>query len=179
MIYHRTVWATDKNIGAAYNREMALLPSDDDYCCFLDGDAMFTTPFFGKQLEDIVRINSDCGLFTCMTNRVSCKWQLDDFVDWNTDDMVTHRRIGEAFCVARYEDVEDVTHKQLLSGVLMLIRKREWRSVGGFQNGMLGVDNAIHKAFKDNGLKVLLMRGFYVYHWYRGGDGNNKKHLTK
>ena len=55
MIYHRTVWATDKNIGAAYNREMELLPNDSDYACFLDADAMFLTPYFGSLIESVVK----------------------------------------------------------------------------------------------------------------------------
>jgi hypothetical protein len=43
----------NKNIGAVYNGFMNMI-SDDDWACFLDHDAMFTTLDWYKQLEDIV-----------------------------------------------------------------------------------------------------------------------------
>ena len=179
MIYYRIVWSTDKNIGAAYNREMQMLPYDDDFCCFIDADAMFLTPFFGKQLERIVEAYPECGAFTCTTNRVNCKWQLAEG-GWMNDDIKYHRLIAERSAQKSYLQVEDVSRKprgKVMSGVLMLIRRDVWRKVGGFKDGMLGVDNDFHWKIMDNNERLYLMKGVYVYHWYRGGDYSNKSHL--
>jgi len=158
---------------------MELLPNDDDYCCFLDGDATFTTTFFGLQLERIVHKYPECGVFVCMTNRVNCEWQLET-VDWDSDDIKYHRFIGDLLADDNYYQIKDVTNKpkgEVLSGVLMLIRKDVWKKIGGFKDGMLGVDNDLHWKCQKHGEKVYLLRGFYVYHWYRGGIKKNKEHL--
>jgi len=180
MIYYKTVWDTDKNIGKAYNREMELLPNDSDYACFLDGDAMFLTPYFGKVIESVVDEYPECGVFTCMTNRVACDWQIPDKVDWESDDIKYHRHIAQVHELVYGNDVEDVTYKpktNVLSGVLILIRKDVWRKIGGFIDGMLGVDNALHWACQKHGEPVYLMLGVYVYHFYRGGNRNDTEHL--
>jgi hypothetical protein len=46
----------------------------------------------------------------------------------------------------------------------------------GFESGFLGVDNAYHAAVAKAGFTVHVLRGLYVYHWYRG-DGD-RSHLT-
>ena len=72
----------------------------------------------------------------------------------------------------------DITHLQLLSGVLILVKKSVWKKVGGFKEGeMLSVDNDIHQKVKLAGEKVGLMKGIYVQHWYRGGDNKQISHL--
>ena len=57
MIYTHIPYApkeSDKNIGFAYNKFMEMLPSEGDWGCFLDHDAMFTTKSWYKQLNDII-----------------------------------------------------------------------------------------------------------------------------
>ena len=56
-----------------------------------------------------------------------------------------------------------------MSGVVILLSKKTWALLGGFADGFLGVDNAIHQAARDRGFPVYLMEGVYVYHWYRAG----------
>ena len=46
-------WDDGKNLGVAYNDHMARL-NDGDWACFLDGDAMFLHPFFGRQLNEYI-----------------------------------------------------------------------------------------------------------------------------
>ena len=72
----------------------------------------------------------------------------------------------------------DITNLKPLSGVMILISKKTWKSIGKFtENRMLGIDNDIHKKVRQNGLRVGLMKGIYLYHWYRNGNINNKEHL--
>jgi hypothetical protein len=52
MTYYFTPYATDKDIGSYYNKCMELL-QDNDYACFVDGDARFTTNYFGSHIEEI------------------------------------------------------------------------------------------------------------------------------
>ena len=62
--------------------------------------------------------------------------------------------------------------------MLFIVKKSAWDKIGGAKKtGMLAVDNDIHAKIKKNRLKFGLIKGLYVYHWYRGGDKNNNKHL--
>lgn len=177
MIFYNIPWSTEKNIGKAYNAFMELLKNDDDFACFIDADAVFTTYAFGKQIEEITKAYPECGLFTAMTNRVGSEYQVVKG-QWNNDDMKVHREIGETRFVSVYDGCEDISNRQPFSGVLILIRKSTWKTLGKFkESGMLGIDTDIHLKAKAKGEKVYLMRGVYLQHWYRGGDAANIKHL--
>ncbi len=158
---------------------MQMLPDDNDYACFVDGDACFTTNVFGKQLEDIVSRYPECGLFTARTNRIACKYQRAG--DWSDNDMSYHRGFGKECADLDYsniKDISDVGKKEVMGGVLILIRKAIWNRLGGFHTkGMLGVDNDIHWRAMAHKEKVYLMMGVYMMHWYRGGNIHDKKHL--
>lgn len=178
-IYYSIPWDTQKNIGEYYNRFMEMM-TDNDYACFIDGDAIFTTTFFGKQLEDIIDKHPECGLFTATASRIGSKWQRSG--DWESDDMKTHREIGKHISEKFYDTVEDVSDKtvqdDLMGGVLILIKKSVWDKIGRFKkDGMLGVDNDIYLKAQKAGEKVYLMKGVYLYHYYRGGKQSNNNHL--
>jgi len=182
MIHYIIPWNTGKNVGAAYNTSMHLV-GESDFVCFLDADACFTTSFFGKQLEDIVRKYPESGFFTCYTNRVGCPWQL--YGDPKTNDMKYHREVGLQLFNNYYDSVTQIQDPvNAMSGVLILISKKVWRDIGGFrENGMLGIDNEFYfKALSQNQI-MYRMNGVYVYHWYRGGDFSRSikstKHLLK
>ena len=176
-IHNYIPWDSNKNIGVSYNKILNLV-DEDDWVCFLDGDAVHTSPFFGVRLEEVIVNNSDYSMFTCVTNRIGCPYQIAQGVNQISDDQKYHREFGEKIWNSYKTQVVDITKLQLLSGVLILIQKKAWSKVGGFkETGMLGVDNDIHTKFKNFGFKVGLMKGIYVQHWYRGGNINNKKHL--
>ena len=114
-----------------------------------------------------------------MTNRIGCLWQRTG--KWESDSDNYHNETGEMIARNFYDQVQDVSvvpRGEVMGGVLIMIRKSTWKNLGGFKpTGMLGVDNDIHWKAMDKGEKVYLMKGVYVYHWYRGGDVNNKQHL--
>lgn len=175
-IYYTIPWDTSKNIGKSYNQFMSLL-QEEDWACFLDGDAVHTTTYFGKHIEQVVANNSDYGLFTCYTNRIGCSYQMPGNY-WTNDSQAYHRNIGEKLWKQHGTNVLDITNKSPLSGVLILINKSKWSEVGGFkEEKMLSVDNDIHLRFKNAGFKVGLMQGIYVQHWYRNGKQKEKSHL--
>jgi GT2 family glycosyltransferase len=179
MIYYRIPWSTDKNLSKAYNREMELIPTENDYCCFIDRDAMFLHPFYGLQIEHIIE-NSNFDLYTCMTNRVNCKQQLHGYPsNWRGNDIENHINIATRLYEQRKYEIEDITGIiPGISGMVMILKKSTWSKIGGFKGqGMLGIDNQLHYDVRDCGGKVMLMRGVYVYHYYRNGDCKNTKHL--
>lgn len=174
MIYTHITYSPkdkDKQLGLAYNNVMKQT-KDEDWVCFLDHDAMFTTIDWYRQITNIVEKYPQIGLYTCMTNRINCRYQLAN-VNRDNHDIKYHRIIGKKLQKEYNTEISDITNqKTKLSGVVILISKKTWNAVGGFieKDGLLGVDNDIHKRCKDKNIPVGLMKGVYVYHWYRG-DG--------
>ncbi len=158
------------NLGHAYNEQMKRL-DDDDWACFIDHDACFTTRQWYRQLEAITQRLDGPAVLTAMTNRVGSRWQIAPGVDPNNHSMEYHRAIGEKLMGEHGAKLTDVTDHPLMSGVVILLSKNTWKLLGGFEDGFLGVDNAIHQAARDKGFKVYLMEGLYVYHWYRADTG--------
>ena len=170
------------NLGFAYNELMGRL-RDDDWACFIDHDACFTTSDWYAQLEEVTTDLPEPCVLTATTNSVGSRWQLVPGVDRDNHAMDYHRRVGHAVQSASRRALRDVTHESLMSGVVIFLSKKTWSLLGGFADGFLGVDNAIHQAARDCGCRVYLMEGVYVYHWYRAdavssghsGDGRSSE----
>ncbi len=160
--------ATDggKNLGFAYNALMERL-QEDDWACFLDHDACFTTRNWYPQLEDIISGLTEPAVLTAVTNRIGCPWQRVPGVDRKNHSMVYHREIGTARQREFGTQITRIEGGTLLSGVVILLAKKTWQRLGGFTDGLLGVDNRLHQAAREASCPVYLMPGVYVYHWYR------------
>ena len=156
------------NLGKAYNSFMELV-DDDCWVCFLDHDATFTVGDWHPHIVKTIQNNPEYGLLTCMTNRIGNHDQKFDTVDENNHDISYHRMTGLKAQQQFGTRVDEAL--SLISGVILVLNKKTWKATGGFENGFLGVDNCMHDACKANDIKVGVMRGTYVYHWYRG-DGN-------
>ena len=157
-----------KNLGYAYNKFMERL-EDDDWACFLDHDAMFTTENWYHQLESIIKKHPAFGLFAAKTNRIGGDAPQKAKVDRDNHDIKYHRRIGQEIQNCHYDSIALLNEKsRLISGVVILIKKSTWKKVGGFKDGFFGIDNDIHSRCLAHGYKVGVMKGVYVYHWYRG-----------
>ena len=179
-VYYNVPWNSDKNIGVAYNEFAALVP-DDAWVCFMDADTIPTTAFYGKIVEDIISDNPKVLAFTCVTNRIGCPWQLAEGADWSNDDMKYHREFGQKQHEKYGTKVVDMTGmNHPMSGLFMCIHKSVWNKIkGASADGMLGVDQDLHKRIRAAGEHVYLAKGLYMYHWYRGGDKTDKSHLLK
>jgi GT2 family glycosyltransferase len=174
-IYYFTPYAPDKNLGAAYNHYMELLPTDDDWACFIDGDAMFLTPDWGHLIQKAVEKFPETGMFTCYTNRVNNKEQLYRGVFNHNRDMIAHRNIARVCHEIGKNRAKKLT--RMISGVMMIIQKKTWREFP-FCNGLLGVDNDISKRLLDAGKEIRLIESIYLLHYYRLAEGRTyKKHL--
>lgn len=180
MIYYSIPYSTEKNIGAYYNSVMNNLPNDEDFACFVDGDTIFTTSDFGNQISDVVKKYPECRFFTCYTNRVGCKIQICPIIDRDNNDIEYHRNMGKLLQDNYWDLCDDISELEpgtLISGMLMLVRKDLWKEVGGFKSGMLSVDNDFHLKCISKKEPVYLMKGVYIYHWYRWPNAGNISHL--
>ena len=167
----------NQNLGWAYNNFMRLL-CDEDWACFLDHDAMFTTSTWYKTIENAIK-DTEYGLIYCMTNRINPTVQKFQNVDEDNHDIKYHRKVGKkSEDKYGHEVIPYDMSTYLPSGVCIIISQRAWRETPyGFKDGFLSVDNDIARQCREVGVKVGLMRGLYTYHWYRG-DGD-KSHIAQ
>jgi GT2 family glycosyltransferase len=174
-IYYFTPYALDKNLGAAYNHYMELLPGNDDWACFLDGDTMFLSPDWGHLIEKAISEFPDTGMFTCYTNRVNNKEQLYRGVFNNNRDIIAHRNIALVCHEIGKNRAKKLT--RMVSGMMMIIQKKTWREFP-FSDGLLGVDNDISQRLLNAGKEVRLIESIYLFHYYRLAEGRTyKNHL--
>ncbi len=164
-----------RNLGGAYREHLDRL-KPGDHCCFLDHDAIWTTrDWYPRLLEAIARY-PDAGLFGAMTNRIGNKQQIAPGAPPGHD-MAAHRLFGEAQLKRFGTEAIDITSAHLLSGVVMLFTAKAISKIK-ISDGFFGVDNEAHKEVRRAGLRVYLLRGLYVQHWYRG-DGVKHENAPK
>jgi GT2 family glycosyltransferase len=175
-IYYFTPYSLDKNLGAAYNQYMELLPSDDDWACFLDGDTMFLTFDWGHLIQSAVESHPEAGMFTCYTNRVNNPNQCYRKYFSENRNIVAHRNIAKVCRETCKNRVKQLTRS--ISGMMMIIQKKTWKQFP-FIEGIIGVDTDISKRLLAGGKKIFLIESVYLLHYYRLAEGRRyKKHLT-
>lgn len=160
------------NLGWCYNNFMEKV-DDDDWVVFLDHDATFTTKKWFSQIEEAIEHYPEYGAFTTMMNRVGNNVHIPANVDRNNHDIKYHRKLGAELLEKEGSNVIDFNHgnfSAFLSGVIIITSKKTWKKIGGFKEGFLGVDNCFHVDCLYNNVKVGLIKGLYLYHWYRA-DG--------
>jgi GT2 family glycosyltransferase len=191
VIYTHIAYAQSEcegNIGCAYNKIMESIPHADDWVCFLDHDAMFTTDDWTPQLQHIINKNKDVGAFGARTNRVGYSWQLVGNIDIDNNDIKYHREIGGYLQKTYYDKLSTgatfeipnsktskfsgrLINEPRFSGTLILVKKKTWSKIGGFKTtGFLEVDDDFRKRLSEHKIKFAIMDGVYVYHWYRADD---------
>lgn len=177
MKIHITIpFATDKDLGKAYNEACAMVP-DGDWICILDHDVMFLTPDAINIMYGYVERNPDVGLLTCYANRIhQSSPQLFDRGMMHITDISYHINVAEKQKQHLYE-VTEVDKN--ISGFLMLFSKETWKQFPFKEGaGCLGIDTAFWQSLVSAGKKILRMDGLYVFHTYRLQNGiQNKDHL--
>lgn len=164
-------FAEDQNLGAAYNAEMDALP-EGGWACLLDHDVMFTTKMWYSQMLAAIHTKPE-GTFTGLTNRISITegWQIPQGVDRDNHNVMYHRALGHKLMQQPFK-LEDVTGAyQPTRGFCLVVSKSTWRKVGGFPDGLLGVDFGFHFRLRANLCPLYCIRNLYLYHFYRA-DGD-------
>jgi len=167
MVHYFTPYSSSRDLGQAYNACFQLVRDPEDWVCLMDGDIQFLNSDYGHQIEEVISRYPETGLFTCLTNRVGTKVQcLNGFPSEDTN-ILNHHRIAEQLSQTKRTEVEE--HQQAISGFLMLIQKKVWDRIGGAPEGIgiLTIDNRISKKILEHGLKIRIMQGLYVFHFYR------------
>lgn len=178
-IYYSTPYATDFNIGRAYNEFVALLP-DDAWVCLRDGDTCFTTPDsnWGKQIADIVKKHgNDFQLIGCYTNRLASPNQLYNKAfseDW---DWMEHKQIGKQLYNNHYDEVVKVQHG--IAGMFLLFPKSTWLKCRFKEDLPYRIfDTDFCNKIKKLGGKIGMAKGIYLFHDYRAGKENPKQNVS-
>lgn len=167
MLITATAYDLERNLGRAY-REIVARLRPDDHCVFLDHDAIWTTRDWYPLLLEAIKRYPNAGLFGAMTNRIGNKEQIPPGVPAGHD-MAAHRKFGQELRARYGTEAIDITDKHLLSGVVMCFTAPVLQKLQ-IVDGFFGVDNQVHRDVRRMNKRVLLLRGLYVQHWYRG-DG--------
>lgn len=160
------------NLGRAYNDYMRRL-SEDDWAVFIDHDAMLRG-------RDCVALLGELAMgyvgrpvmFVGCANRINNPYQrIAEFED--VHDLGIHGAIADTLYALHRDRLHDVTELPSASGFVMMLSRRTWEE-RPFEEGFLGVDNAMHKSFRNGRGRVYLARALYAYHFYRAdGDASH------
>lgn len=157
-------YSVEKNFGAACNREFERCP-DGDWICILDHDAMLLTPDAVAILTGYAEHYPDA-MMVCFSNRSGSHDQQPPYGVSTNDSMKHWIRLAEHQRARAYK-ATPVSYA--ISGFLMLISKKMWLEVGGFNEGkrILGVDRDFAARVIEKGYQVLRMDGMLCFHAYR------------
>lgn len=177
MIRHVIAWKTG-DIGGGLNDAIDLLP-DNAMVCVRDGDTLFMAPDWGRQLERIVSDNRAYDLMGCMTNRLRAPYQLHGGVLSCEDSVTRHQEIAAQRWHAHGTEVRELKSGPV-AAMLMLFPKAVWKR-HPFVERSIYFDQKFTQDVRDNGGRVGIAQGFYLFHLYRWGQPNPcnyTEHLT-
>ena len=181
MIHYLFPYSTEKNIGKAYNDAIgSLIPEPNDWIVIKDGDAMFLTPEWGRQIDEVSK-TTDFDLIGCVTGRLRSKTQLykgrfDSVCNMYMN--FDNAREAESLFWGQVEEVSRI------AGMFMMFQYKTWQKVR-FQEGTVKADMAFNRNVKSLGGKVGIIKGLYCFHGYRlwerthHGAMSSFKHLTQ
>lgn len=172
-VWYSNPFSVEKNIGKALNEFCELVP-DGDWICLQDGDMMYLTPDWGKQIHDAIKLHgSKFGLIGCVTNRLGRPIQRIGEMD-NDHNILNHYQTAIQLSKEHYAVVDDVTKKKYIAGMFMLFPKEVWKRVKFAENN-IAFDDQFSQDVRRKGYKLGLMKGLYVYHAYRIWSDNPSK----
>jgi len=175
--FYFTPYSPD-GLGEAYNQHAALLPGDDDWAVFMDFDAMvFCSQSIESQLQDAIRDYPEYQVFTAMTNRLCarCQQQIQNSPGIREEkNLVNLKKIADARARSYRNRVTPI--RGFFAGFFFAFSKKIWKKfpfpTTGSQHGkILGIDSAWSRTLKAGGVKVGLMEGIMVTHFYRLDTG--------
>lgn len=182
MIYFFTPYSFEKKLFEAYDTYIKLLPGKNDWACFLDGDALFFENNFGHQVQEYIDKHPDAGILTSYASRCGYKYMVPEGNDQENDSIKYHRIKSKEIYEKLHGQVKEINNN--ISGHLICIKKSTWLLIRDellivcSGANLLGVDTQITKIILGHGMKILLMRGIYLFHYYRLTEGKSyKQHL--
>lgn len=172
-INYITPYSTEKNFGKAINDQINCMP-DDCWVALMDGDIMFLTPHWGRQIADVVKLHGNkYSLFGCLTNRLGRpiqRYKGEFSTDFN---IKNHYDIAKDLETNHWAEVEDITSKRRIAGMFMLFPKSLWNEIK-FKENSPNFDDIFSSEVISKNKKLGLMKGLYVFHSYRIWSDNPK-----
>jgi GT2 family glycosyltransferase len=166
-IYAFIPYSLEKNLGSAYNSCMAVI-GEDDWGLLLDDDIMFCTRNWYKIMHSAIIKYPHIGLFVCFTNRIGAKFQRLPNVDYESNDMAYHMKIGKTVEKVN-KDILTRLKSGHIGGFAMLISKKTWDKIGGAkETGLKKIDWDILDKCRKQEILVARFNEIYAYHWRRG-----------
>jgi len=178
MIRHLVAWGDDKNLSGYYNREVLSLPHEDDWVIFQDRDVWWPHPHYMKQIEEVIQNHGkNFDLFTCMTNKVGTAYQVNPRMQ-KIEDSKEHYKCAVSMWRGHGARIEDITSRSPISGMVIIVKKALLTQGRKLKDGLLlGADNEFHYIAQESNKRIGLIKGVYVWHYYRGNDPTDKTHL--
>lgn len=174
-VYYFQPFAVNGNLGQAYNDcEYGL--DDEDYLCILDQDVCFLDYRQKKWIAETIDKNKEYDVFTCMTNRLSGGPQVVTTL-YDQPNIIMHKK--RVLLQWKTYGTSVMTPTQPTAGLFMVMKARVLRAVM-FKNGLMYLDTDFYNRATEMGFKFGIMRGIYLYHYYRLLESkNNIDHLKR
>lgn len=176
-----TPYAHDGVLLHAY-RDVFSLVGDNDWVCFMDGDAAFLeNSDFGHMLKEYIDRYPNTGMFTCYASRCHYQPQMRQGVDMNSDSI--------KYIAQKTIEVRKQLHPKVklmnrrVAGHLLMLQKKTWnkilpsleRKIKSKGKRILGFDTQLSKSLLEHGYDIQVMRGILVFHYLRFLNGKNEK----
>jgi len=175
MIFEHVAYHPDKDLLQAMDNFMRRMRKHD-WVAFRDHDTMFCNNDWWTRIRNAIQQKESSGIYTGWTNRVNCEWQVDQESP-NEDNFQEHWDYD--FFRKEKKLIDRTDEEQVFSGFLMVIQKAQWLKIRPFlKSKMLGMDNEIHHACRELGLRIY-QADIYLYHRYRWGVKEDKYHLKQ
>ena len=162
-------YAIDGNLGAAYNQAGKGLDYDD-WVCIIDQDICFLDSRLKLWIAMCLNDNPEFDVFTCVTNRLADKQQLPYATMYEQTNIVIHKKATLQAQKTFGTKVVEATHAT--AGLFMLMKRRTLEAVG-FKNGLIYLDTDFYQRATAMGFKFGIMKGVYVFHYYRLAEGKS------
>jgi hypothetical protein len=181
-LYFFTPYSFQNKLFEAYDSYMNLVPSEQDWACFMDGDTMFFQSNFGHRILQYIKKYPNTGLFTSYASRCFYNAQVPKETNQQNDSIRYHHKIAQTHANFQQTEVKQLT--QSIAGHIMVIQKKTWIAIReqvlkkSINETIEGVDTAIAQTIHQINLPILLMKEIYVLHYFRLVEGiSYKKHL--
>jgi len=170
MIYIFKPYATDKQIGKAYNAHCELTPPGS-WILIMDYDAMILDPRAFTIMEEAIERYPDTDIFSCYASRIGYNHQRLTTRIEDNDSILYHTGVAKEQADHYGSQCVSVPG---IAGFFMLFNRRYWEG-NHFQAGMFDgegrlFDRVFCKQAEAQG-RIKLIKGIYLWHTYRLGKG--------
>lgn len=163
-ISYLTPYSQSKNFGQELNERIS--DQKTDWICLTDSDACFLTPRYGNQIYEVCQ-TTEFDLIGCITNRLGRPIQRHTLEMCNNWDMSEHYKRAKQRELEHWGVVDDITDLKFVAGMFMLFRKSLWDQIK-FKENCITWDDQFSSDVRSIGGKLGLMKGLYMFHFYRG-----------